>query len=221
MPRRTRTRRRGRRGAAPAMVRSQAALASRSRISHAVRRCSRRKASRDHPALQFVRVCEEGSRARGVEHFRSFRSLRSCDSSPVAKCRCALTARRPPLPHASRAPRPRPRRREPAPSARVRGCRYPWRRNGRRSYAARGRRVRRRCEDDAVFCRRAGERSPLAHSRDDVGDVLDRRLRAARQRVVLRETLGHPRALTAAAPLWYLSHAEVQKGAETVTRLGP
>ena len=43
---------------------------------------------------------------------------------------------------------------------------------------------------DAIFGRGALERHALAHARDDVRDVLDRQLRAARQLVELREGLG-------------------------------
>ena len=73
----------------------------------------------------------------------------------------------------------------------------------------------------AVFGRGALERYALAHARNDVRDVLDRELRAARQLVELRERLGHPRALTAAVAFWYLGHSSTAREGPRLAGLGP
>ena len=98
--------------------------------------------------LQFVGVCKEGDLApRGVEHLVRFEFTELRLVAGIGKCRCAFN--RSATAVAAREPRTATSTSPPWTgtfSTRKR-LSLPLARNGRRSYAARGRRAERRCEE--------------------------------------------------------------------------
>ncbi len=168
-----------------------------SRISHAERRCSQRKALRGRPGARALpRSVRNGTSRPDASRSLVLRSLRSFVSSPVARnSRCAIA--RFDSSDAARDPRT-PTSIRPPCTGTTSGAKEIIARLGRVA-AALGLAQRRAAQFDdgtwidAVLGRGALERHALAHARDDVRDVLDRQLRATRQLVELRERLGKRR----------------------------